>query len=96
MEPSMAFASGLPGLRRSRPLRALTLATWFYSLLFVLYVAARRAGCGECYGLNDMFITGVPFFTILITWVLAFVIFVTSLVLYLALWWRTSWTEARS
>jgi hypothetical protein len=65
--------------------RAVSFATWFYSLLFLLYLSFRLTFNATHVHLDDLFIDRVPFFTFLITGILLLVINLASLGLYLAI-----------
>ncbi len=65
--------------------RAVSFATWVYSLLFLMYLLFRLTFNADHVHLDDLFIDYVPFFTFLITGICLLVINLASLVLYLAI-----------
>jgi hypothetical protein len=86
-----SLSQSVARLKGSRIARAVVLATLFYSLLFEVYLGGRVLTSYPCYGLRDMFIRDVPFFSIGIVILMISITLVASLIIYAKLWWRTSW-----
>jgi hypothetical protein len=72
-------------LMNLRPVKAVALATWLYSLLFLIYLTFRLTLNASHVQLDDLFIDHVPFFTFLVTGIFLTVINLASLGVYLAI-----------
>jgi hypothetical protein len=72
-------------LMNLRPVKAVALATWLYSLLFLIYLTFRLTFNASHVQLDDLFIDHVPFFTFLVTGIFLMVINLTSIGSYLAI-----------
>jgi hypothetical protein len=70
-------------LMNPRLARAVSFATWMYSLLFLLYLVSRLTLNADHVHLNDLFIDRIPFFTFLVTGICLLVINLASLIAYL-------------
>jgi hypothetical protein len=70
-------------LMNLRLVKAVSSATWIYSLLFLLYLGARLTLNANHVHLNDLFIDYVPFFTFLTTGICLLAINLVSLIIYL-------------
>jgi hypothetical protein len=70
-------------LMNLRLVKAVSSATWIYSLLFLLYLGSRLTLNADHVHLNDLFIDYVPFFTFLTTGICLLAINLVSLIIYL-------------
>lgn len=66
-----------------RLVKAVSFATWAYSLLFLLYLVARLTLNSDHVHLNDLFIDRIPFFTFLTTGISLVAINLVFLAIYL-------------
>jgi hypothetical protein len=76
------FVNSMKSMNR-KLIRAVSLATWVYSLLFLIYLTSRLTINASHVQLDDLFIDHVPFFTFLVTGLFLLVINLASLALYL-------------
>ena len=67
-----------------KTLRAITVSTWLYSLLFWLYVVVRITI--NRVNPTSRFIPSVPFFTFINIGILTFVLSFICLIVYLSIW----------